>query len=168
MPNQTPLYEHFDHRQFRDALGRFATGICVISTRHADGRTAAITINSFTSVSLEPPLVLFCIGNSTGLFSWFDVGDPFVVNVLSDDQRHVSDRFASSDHQIIGPDEFETHVDGVPAIAGALGILGCRVAERVVAGDHDILIGRVDRLATSDAEAPLVYYRGGYHGLDRG
>lgn len=165
MPDQTPLFEHFDHRQFRDALGRFATGICVVSTRAGDGRTAAITVNSFSSVSLEPPLVLFCIGNSTGMYAWFSVGDRFVVNVLSEEQQPFSNRFANSDLQEIGAGEFDGHIDDIPAIAGALATLGCQVEQRITAGDHDIVLGRVEQLAVSEAEGPLVYYRGGYHSL---
>lgn len=155
----------FDGRRLRDTVGRFATGVTIITARNAAGQDVGLTANSFTSVSLEPPLLLFCLADTAQSHDAFDVGSHFAVNVLSSAQQDLSNRFARS-----GDDKFaglttDRWDGGVAILPGCLANLECAVHQRVEAGDHVIVIGRVLRLSSADddgSEAPLLFYRGGY------
>ena len=154
-----------DGRKLRDTVGRFATGVTIITAKSATGADVGLTANSFTSVSLEPPLVLFCLAHSAQSRDAFDDGSHFAVNILSSAQKDLSSRFARS-----GDDKFDglttdRGVSGVAIVPGCLAILECATHGRVEAGDHVIVIGRVLRLSVADdddEEAPLLFYRGGY------
>ncbi|MEM7440008.1 MAG: CoA transferase [Pseudomonadota bacterium] len=155
-------------RSLRDAFGRFATGVTVVTTRQPDGTPRGFTANSFTSVSLDPPLLLICIGKAAHSCDTFATCDHFTVNILADDQKEVSGLFASQ-----SPDKFEhvkwhPNAQTMPVIDGALASFGCARHRLVDAGDHLILIGRVLDFETSDGD-PLGYYKGAYFdlGLDR-
>ncbi len=155
-------------RHLRDAFGRFATGVTVVTSLQADGTPRGFTANSFTSVSLDPPLLLVCIGKAALSCETFAQADHFNVNILADDQKEISGLFASQ-----SPDKFDIadwHPDaqGVAVIDGALATFSCARHRLVDAGDHLILIGRVLNFETNDGD-PLGYYQGGYFdiGLDR-
>jgi flavin reductase (DIM6/NTAB) family NADH-FMN oxidoreductase RutF len=150
-------------RELRDALGSFATGVCIVTARAADGRHIGLTCNSFSSVSLDPPLVLWSLSRRSGILVDFMAARHFVVNVLSSAQESLARRFADR------LDRFSevACVDGAcgaPLIAGACAHFECS-AERVWdGGDHVIFVGRVMHHSHSDAE-PLLYHRRRYRTL---
>lgn len=150
-----------DLRSFRRALGKFATGVTVVTTTDATGRPRGFTANSFTSVSLEPPLILICVGNSASSYAAFAACHGFTVNILGAAQRNIADTFASKSVDKFDRIAWSLGSNGAPRIARSLAILECRVHERVPAGDHLVLVGKVLEFATEDQE-PLVYQGGGY------
>ncbi len=151
--------------RFRQALGRFATGIVIITTRNGVGRPRAITVNAFTSVSLDPPLILFCLGKSSFHFDVFAEAQSFAVNVLRDDQRALSNRFAGETEDDLADLSCKGLVTGSPILPGCLTALDCATETQHDAGDHLIVIGRVlaiDEIASGD---PLIYFESGYRRL---
>lgn len=152
-----------DPREFRDALGTFATGVTIITTRDEDGDPVGLTANSFTSLSLDPPLVLFCLDRKVRSFEAVHDSRHFAVNILCSDQRELSSQFARS-----GPDkwngvEFETWETGVPILKGCTTSLECDLESVFEGGDHVIVVGRVRGMTTNGADSsPLLFYRGRY------
>jgi len=150
--------------EFRHALGRFASGVTVVTTRDAEGNLHGITVSAFCSVSLEPPLVLICIDVNTGSHHALAQTDSFVVNLLREDQQYISDRFAS-----YLPDKFESvkyhaGIDNLPVLEDALANLECRMVNSHLNGDHTIFIGQIERATVNDGK-PLVYFHGNYRKL---
>lgn len=150
-----------DHRALRDAFGRFTTGVTVLTTREADGAPRGFTANSFSSVSLEPPLVLVCIGNNAHSGPVFCAAPHFAVNVLCADQEGIARLFASHRDDKFAQTEWHSGAHDLPLLPGALATLICARHELVKAGDHVILIGEVLETQVRDAPA-LGYYRGGF------
>jgi flavin reductase (DIM6/NTAB) family NADH-FMN oxidoreductase RutF len=156
-----------DPREFRDTVGCFATGITVITTIDESGNPIGLTANSFTSVSLDPPMVLFCLDRKVASFEAFKAGSHFAVNILADGQMDTSNRFAKS-----GPDkwdgfEFDSWDKNCPILRGCLANLECSVSSIHDAGDHVIVTGEVSRMTHADGESnPLLYYRGRYACLE--
>ena len=157
-----------DPMELRKALGAFVTGVTVVTTCEADGTPRGFTANSFTSVSLDPPLVLVCIGKTALSYPVFCECEQFAINILAEDQTETSATFASKD-----PDKFERadwhrRAGGSPIIENAAAWLECARHELVEAGDHVILIGRVTDFAHT-ASNPLGFCRGSYvkFGLER-
>lgn len=152
-----------DPIKFRNAAGQFMTGVTVVTTLDAEGERAGLTANSFTSVSLDPPMVLVCIGNDTSTVEAFEAGNGFVVHILSEGQRDVSMQFAAK-----GIDRFEgldvsEGFNGLPVVAGALATFECSNAHLYEGGDHLIFVGKVEQLSTGDIDEPaLGYFRGRY------
>lgn len=158
---QLDLSGEIDQRALRHALGRFATGVAVIGTRTDDGKLEGLTVNSFASVSLDPPLVLWCLQRATPSFASFAVASAFAVSVLGADQRALSQRFATAaTHKFTGVPHVAGH-GGVPRLADALAWFECRTERTVDGGDHVIFIGRVVRAGYRDGE-PLVFSAGRY------
>jgi flavin reductase (DIM6/NTAB) family NADH-FMN oxidoreductase RutF len=159
---RTQAARGLDLRELRHALGQFATGVTVATTRAVDGRPVGITANSFTSVSLEPPLVLWCLARDAGSLPVFRECTHFGINVLSSSQHHVSRLFATH-----GADKFggETGVrdgpSGVPLLEGVLAHFVCRNVRQIEAGDHVIVIGAVESWEVHEGE-PLVFHSGTY------
>ncbi len=157
----------FDSRQFRNVLGQFATGVTVVTTNAPDGTPLGVTVNSFTSVSLDPPLVLFCLERDAFCCPAFERSTHFAVNILGSGQRALSDRFAEP-----GTDKTDKWSDleirigdhGCPLLPGTLGALECERHAMHDGGDHIILIGRVLSL-DANSGSPLVYFRGAYTAL---
>ncbi|MBY0558911.1 flavin reductase family protein [Hyphomicrobium sp.] len=149
-----------DRRQFRDLLGCFMTGITVVATRDAQGELRAFTANSFTSVSLDPPLVLVCIAKTASSLDTFTRADTYSINILGDWQRDLASAFASR-----GPAKIEAlgnlSAGDPPVLEQSLATLCCTSEQRVEAGDHIVLISRV-RSFKAGAGQPLGYFRGGY------
>lgn len=146
---------------FRRACSRFATGVAVAAVRDAGGVPHGLTVNSFTSVSLDPPLVLICIDNEASVISCFRDGTHFAINILSEGQRELSIRFATK-----GMDRFDgvawtPGVGGAPLIPEALAHFECRKITTVEAGDHAIFIGRVEEMGVREGR-PLLYYASDY------
>jgi flavin reductase (DIM6/NTAB) family NADH-FMN oxidoreductase RutF len=152
----------FDPRTFRDALGCFATGVTLVTTLDRAGRPIALTVNSFSSVSLEPPLILFSLARTASNFDDFLAAECFAVNVLSDEQQHLSASYARSGQSLL---EGRMHVlgrHGGPLIAGALASFECRRHATYDGGDHLILLGEVRAITTRKDGDALLYYRGRY------
>lgn len=147
--------------EFRRALGHFAAGVTVVTTKLADGQAVGITVTAFSSLSLDPPLALICIDKRARIHDRLQVGNAFAVNMLAQDQEFVSRRFASSEPDQFREIGYRDGTTGVPLIAGAIATVECRITELLPGGDHTIVIGTVE--ATSVAEGkPLLYFRGGY------
>lgn len=153
-----------DPRALRQAFGTFATGVTVITTHDDEGLPRGMTANSFTSVSLDPPLLLVCVGKSASSYQAFSQAKSFAVNILHEDQVDVSNKFASK-----AADKFDTvrhdkvHT-GAPILTDSLTWFDCSTHQRVEAGDHVVLIGQVQAFGTSP-KSPLCFNRGSYASL---
>ncbi|MGZ4495462.1 MAG: flavin reductase [Nocardioides sp.] len=149
----------FDTRDLRRALGQYATGVTVVTTEDADGHRWGMTANSFTSVSLDPPIVLWAASKSSPSLPAFDAADRFAVNVLASDQHHLSRQFSTS-----GVDKFEDVplvAGGPPVLEGTVAHFVCRRTERVDAGDHVVFFGEIEAYDAPGGE-PLVFHSGAY------
>ncbi len=155
----------FDSRQFRQALGAFATGVTIVTTRDRDGNDVGLTVNSFNSVSLEPPLVLWSLARSSvQLLAAFSDAEYFAVHVLAADQEALSNLFASRGVDKFAGLDVQRGVGDVPLLAGCAASFQCRTVHRYAGGDHDIFLGEV--IAFENAEcAPLLFHAGRYAGL---
>lgn len=150
-----------DKQEFRRVLGHFAAGVTIVTTVGDDGTPYGLTATAFTSVSLEPPLVLVCVDKRSESHPHFHTSQVFVVNFLAVDHEHLSRRFAVS-----GGDKFDglavrCGVTGAPVLAEALGYLECRAIDILDGGDHTVFIGQVEAGDAREGE-PLLYFRGGY------
>lgn len=150
--------------EFRAALSRFPSGVTVVTTRDGDGRFHGITVSAFCSLSLGPPRVLICVEKTTGSHLALESSKAFVVNILSADQREVSERFASTVENKFNVPEFESGIDGIPVLLGCLATLECRVTDAFDGGDHSIFVGEVERTAIHDGD-PILYFRGDYRSI---
>lgn len=150
-----------DLRELRHALGQFATGVTVVTARAEDGRPVGITANSFTSLSLEPPLVLWCIARDASSLPAFRASPHFGVNVLSSSQHRLSRLFATSGADKFAGAELREGPSGVPLLEGVLAHFVCRTVRQIEAGDHMIVIGEVEHHETFEGE-PLVFHSGSY------
>lgn len=153
-----------DPKALRNAFGAFATGVTVITTRQDDGTPRGFTANSFTSVSLDPPLLLVCLAKSAHSATTFATAPHFAVNVLAEDQKAVSGLFASREASKFSQCAWHTGTGDVPLIDGALAQFVCAREYLVDAGDHLILIGRVVDFATAEGN-PLGYFKGRYFSI---
>lgn len=151
--------------RFRDVLGQFATGITVVTTRDKLRRPRAVTVNSFTSVSLDPPLVLYCLDRSAFNFGVFAEAKAFAINVLSADQQVLSDRFAREAEDQLADIQLTELETGSPVLSGCLAVLDCEAETIHEAGDHLIIVGRVAALDLSSESDPLIYFRSSYRSL---
>lgn len=148
-------------REFRDIAGTFATGVTVVTAMNTEGKPIGMTVNSFTSLSLDPPLVLVTVDLKTSLYDDFMTTKAFAVNILSADEQDVSMTFASK-----GVDRFEhvtyhTDVTNSPVLDGGIGYFDCEVYDRIACGDHVMVVGKVVGGQTQDG-APLLFFRGKY------
>ncbi len=145
---------------FKKAMSHFATGVCVVTyknptTNKADG----VTISAFSSLSLEPAKILFCLGQWSQSYKDFAEVSEFVVNILDSEQKSLAYQFAGKDRE--GLEEVITEVDGVPALKNTLATVVCKKGNQYAEGDHDIIIGDVSSVSINEkAEAqPLLYYK---------
>jgi len=150
--------------EFRAALSRFPSGITVVTTRGPDGRFHGITVSAFCSVSLQPPRVLICVEKSTGSHLALESSKSFMVNILSDGQLEISERFASLVENKFEGVEFETTLDGLPALLGCIATLECGVTATHDGGDHTIFVGEVHNATVNDGD-PILYFRGDYRAI---
>ena len=149
-----------DDARFRLAMSHFASGVTVVTTSH-DGKQFGMTVASFASLSLHPPLVLVCIEQSVKTHAAIVGAQKFGVSILSNAQTDISSKFASrSDDRFAGVETFTGALD-VPLITGALTAIECRLHEQLPGGDHTIFIGEVEKIHTSEGD-PLLYFRSGY------
>lgn len=154
-----------DTRELRNAFGSFTTGVTVIATCEADGTPRGFTANSFSSVSLDPPLLLVCISNSAFSLGVFKEAPFFSVNVLEQSQRDVSRVFASQAMDKFDHVPWEHGRENVPLLSGSLARFVCETEHQIDAGDHAILLGKVKDFDYRDG-TPLSYFRGQYVTLD--
>ncbi|WP_420348573.1 flavin reductase family protein [Pelagibius sp.] len=155
----------FDSLAFRKAMGTFATGVTVVTTRDAEGQNCGVTVNSFASVSLEPPLVLFCLDREAMSFGAFTGADRFAINFLAAEQHHLSIRFSVSATDKWDGVAYDSWADDLPMLKGCLANLGCRREAVYDGGDHVIIVGYVEDLRISETREPLVYYQSGYRAI---
>ena len=149
------------YRPLKDAFGRFATGITVVSCKREDGSVIAITVNSFTSVSLEPALVLWCLEKKASTYQAFMSSPAYAISVLRADQQSLSNRFAGHSPAPLTSAEVDVAVSGAPLLRGRLAGFDCTIVDRHEAGDHVILIGQVDHFDSAEGD-PLVYHASRY------
>ena len=149
--------------QFREVMGHFATGVTVVTTRGDDGTPYGVTVNAFTSVSLDPLLVLVCLDNSLSGLEAFQESGRFGVSILSEDQQQDSNFFAKSGSDRTQHPYLEGST-GIPLLPGCLASLECRIVETFPGGDHQIIVGEVQsaELRESNRAKPLLYYSGSY------
>lgn len=155
------MSQSFDQKELRNVLGSFLTGVTVVTATTPEGEKYGFTANSFTSVSLDPPLVLVCLANSSANFDVFSTNKSFAINILSEHQRSVSHTFATPVEDRFAGLVYRTEVSGSPVIDDCAAWLDCQMHKTVDAGDHIILIGEVVALGQQDV-GPLGYYQGGY------
>ncbi|HTP76603.1 MAG TPA: flavin reductase family protein [Rhizomicrobium sp.] len=154
-----------DLRAYRTALGSFPTGVAVITTTASAEHHMGITVNSFTSVSLEPPLVLWCLDKKSDRYHAFTKARSYTVSILGTEHQDVSSRLAKQgNHSLDGIALSDTEL-GPPALADALSVFECEAEAVHDAGDHAILIGRVVRFSRLGNGEPLVFFRGKYGSL---
>lgn len=154
-----------DPRKFRDALGCFATGVTIVTARAIDGELLGITANSFSSVSLNPPLILFSLGRHAYSLKKFEECGHFAVNVLREGQRDLSASFATPLVDKFSSSNYSFCKSGCPVFDDALAIFDCAVRFRYDGGDHIIFVGEVNEMRISEEGSPLLYFRGRYRAL---
>lgn len=147
--------------EFRAALGRFASGVTVVTTKDSSGKLFGITVSAFCSVSLEPPLILVCIEKRAGSHHAFQESKAFVVNILHEDQQAVSNHFASHLEDKFANVKYDTGIEDLPVLKDCLVNLECRLHDSHESGDHTIFIGEIEKATIAD-ENPLIYWHSKY------
>ena len=161
------MSEHpeIDPGDFRTTLGHFPTGVTVVTAAGAAG-PVGMAIGSFTSVSLDPPLVMFCPGKESG--TWLSIKDSgsFCANILGEDQKDTCGVFAMPSDDRFAGIEWTTDATGAPVLPGCVGHIDCDIHAILDGGDHDIVIGLVKSLAITGDQGPLLFFQGGYGRFD--
>jgi flavin reductase (DIM6/NTAB) family NADH-FMN oxidoreductase RutF len=154
-------------RRLRAALGQYATGVAVVTAVAACGAPVGMTINSFSALSLDPPLILWCLRRSATRGAAFAAAPHFAINVLAAGQRELASRFArhDGDGQCFSGVAWQRGPGGVPLLAGTVGAFACRRERALDGGDHVILIGHLEDYRMTAGRAPLVFHDGRYHTL---
>jgi 3-hydroxy-9,10-secoandrosta-1,3,5(10)-triene-9,17-dione monooxygenase reductase component len=153
-----------DPRGLRAVLGRFATGVTIVTCADADGAWVGLTVNSFNALSLEPPLVLWSLRETSASMAAFSAASHFSVSVLAESQLGLSRRFAAPGDDKFGEGDWRPGLGGAPVLDGAAAVLECALHLQQPAGDHRLFIGRIERLSGRPVP-PLVYQGGHYHAL---
>jgi len=157
-----------DSRTLRDAMGCFVTGITVVTTLDDTNTPIGLTVNSFSSVSLDPPLVSICLGNHVGSLDVFRAEKSFAINVLHTGQQSISNLFASKGVDRFADIDWSTWEQNVPIIEGSLASFECIKKDMIIQGDHTIFIGEVVRAKFEPHRDPLLYFGGKYRRLHFG
>jgi flavin reductase (DIM6/NTAB) family NADH-FMN oxidoreductase RutF len=155
-----------DQHAFRAVLGRFASGVTVVTTVDENDNDRGMTVSSFCSVSLDPPLVLICIEHNASIYDSISRATSYTVNILSEGQEALARRFAASRSDRFEGLGFARGGNGIAIFDDVLGYVQCKVIARHTAGDHDVIVGEVEE-GMAEEGRPLMYYRGGYARLDR-
>ncbi len=153
----------FAASEFRAALGMFATGVTIVTLRSADGQRIGLTANSFNSVSLNPPLVLWSLSRMAGSMAAFSAGSHYAINILAADQRALAERFASRHSDRWEGVECTDGVAGAPLLAGAAASFECFNRSRYSEGDHVIFVGQVERCSSRAGASPLLFHGGQFY-----
>lgn len=155
----------FTSREYRSALGRFATGVTVVTTADGKGGQWGVTVNSFTSVSLDPPLISFALGTASENTQAFVNASHYTVNILSEAQLDLCEHFARSGQKSWDGVDAITGHNGCPELPHTLGTIECEHHALLEGGDHLIFLGKVTKLKMASKEAPLLFYKGTYFSL---
>jgi flavin-dependent trigonelline monooxygenase, reductase component len=150
-----------EKNELRRAMGHFATGVTVITTRDEEGQPFGLTANAISSLSLVPPLILICVDKSADTYPYFARSKVFAVNILSEDQETISRRFATSGIEKFEGTGYHKNEMGCAILDGVVGHLDCRIVNSFDAGDHTIYVGEVDAVGLTEVP-PLLFFRGGY------
>lgn len=162
-PNRpAALPPSFSDADFRAALGTFATGVTIVTLRDASGLRVGLTANSFNSVSLSPPLVLWSLSRRAGSMPAFTRGSHYAVNILAADQRDIAERFASKSGDRFAGVAFREGAAGAPVLEGAAAVFECFNRSQYSEGDHVIFVGEVERCEHRIGAQPLIYHGGRY------
>ncbi len=151
--------------EFRRACGRFATGVTIASVLDDQGMPHGLTVSSFTSVSLEPPLLLICLGHGVTSIDLFRAAGYFGINILAEDQQPLAERFARKGEDRFNGLAWHAGASGVPLLDRALATIECAVRQRFTSGDHDIFVGEMVGMEVSEGE-PLIHYGSRYRRLE--
>lgn len=151
-----------DSQQFRAALGMFATGVCIVTVRSADGGLVGLTANSFNSVSLDPPLVLWSLARRAGSMPIFERGTHYAINILAADQMTLAQRFAMRDIDRFAGVPWREGAGGAPVLDGVVASFECANRSRYEEGDHVIFVGEVERCTSRPGAQPLIFHGGRY------
>ncbi|WP_394237131.1 flavin reductase family protein [Niallia oryzisoli] len=149
-----------DQREFRNTLGTFATGVTIITLKNDKGEYIGLTANAFSSLSLEPPLILVCIDKKSYSLPAFVAGRPFVVNILSEEQEADCWTFAKKGADKFANAQYDLSTDGIPVLKENLSSIICNVHEVLEGGDHIIVTGLVKEIARDETKKPLLFYKG--------
>lgn len=153
----------FSSLEFRASLGMFATGVTIVTARTSTGELVGLTANSFNSVSLDPPLVLWSLARAAGSMAAFSNGLHYAINVLAADQQLLAERFASRVPDRWAGVNFTEGVNGAPLLAGAVASFECFNRSQYAEGDHVIFVGEVERCGHRAGAAPLLYHGGRFY-----
>ena len=153
----------FSSTEFRAALGMFATGVTVVTARAASGELIGLTANSFNSVSLDPPLVLWSLSRAAGSMALFTAGSHYAINILAADQKALAERFALKGADRYAGVAFAEGVGGAPLLDGAVASFECFNRSRYEEGDHVIFVGEVERCSHRAGIAPLLFHGGRFY-----
>jgi 3-hydroxy-9,10-secoandrosta-1,3,5(10)-triene-9,17-dione monooxygenase reductase component len=154
----------FTQQEFRNALGGFATGITIITALGKNGQKVGMTANSFNSVSLTPPLILWSIGKNTNCFEDFMAAEAFAVHVLAEDQQDLSNLFATSGIDRFANLDCTEGLSGIPLLPHYSVCFQCKMSHQYEGGDHIIMLGEVIEF-TDNQHQPLLFHRGNYNNL---
>lgn len=152
----------FSAQEFRAALGMFATGVTIVTARSADGQVIGLTANSFNSVSLSPPLVLWSLSRIAASLPVFSTGSHYAINVLAADQKALAERFATRGADRWAGVTFDQGAGGAPLLHGAAATFECFNRSRYEEGDHVIFVGEVERCTHRVGASPLLFHGGRY------
>ncbi|CAN5882781.1 flavin reductase family protein [soil metagenome] len=152
----------FSAPDFRAALGMFATGVTIVTARDATGQRVGLTANSFNSVSLSPPLVLWSLARSAGSMPAFERGSHYAINILAAEQHGLAERFASKAADRFAGVEFREGASGAPVLEGAAAVFECFNRSQYEEGDHVIFVGEVERCERRTGAQPLIFHGGRY------
>ena len=151
-----------DTQAFRRLMGQFTTGVCIVSAKGPENTLAGITVNSFVSVSLEPLLVSWSLGNASSQFDLWTRAPEFAISILASDQEELARRYAVRGSRELDAGDFASSANGLPVIGVALGHLECRHWSLYQAGDHTMVFGEVIGMRQAEAGRPLTFYAGGF------
>ena len=154
---------NFSLPEFRSALGMFATGVTIVTARTAQGSLVGLTANSFNSVSLSPPLVLWSLSRSAGSMAAFSTGSHYAINILAADQQALAQRFATRHADRFADVAFVEGQSGAPLLTGTVASFECFNRSRYVEGDHVIFVGEVERCSHQAGSSPLLYHGGKFY-----
>ena len=153
-----------DARLQRDIMGRFATGVTVVTTRYQNGEITGMTANAVMSLSLDPPLVVVSVDKTATMHEALSDGQCYAINILARDQEHLSNRFATPGPKDFSDIDLKDGETGAPILSGTLGYLDCRLVNALAAGDHDMFVGEIVAGDLGEG-APLLYFGGGYRSI---
>ena len=153
----------FGGEDFRAALAMFATGVTIVTARNAGGAPVGLTANSFNSVSIDPPLILWSLSRQAGSMPAFERGSHYAINILAADQHDLAVRFASKDVDRFEGVAFRPGASGAPLLDGAAAVFECFNRSRYEEGDHVIFVGEVERCTHRAGAAPLLFHGGRYY-----